>query len=254
MPTEETRNAQTVIPLSMGVSTTLNGVLGFAMLIALMFCAPAEIESTLDSETSYPFMSIYLHAVGSAAGATGMAIVVILTEIFATVGVVATASRMLWAFAREGGLPFSSYIARVDERTRLPLYAIGVTALINILLAIINIGSEVGFGAFISLIVASYYASFILSAAAMLHKRLTTPASEMNWGPFRLYKWGVPLTVAAILYSTLGMFFSMWPTTVSPDIEEMNYCVLVFGSTLLFSMGFWLVYGRKHYTGPILEV
>ena len=40
--------------------------------------------------------------------------VVVVTQIFATVGIVATASRMLWAFAREGGLPLSQYIARVS--------------------------------------------------------------------------------------------------------------------------------------------
>ena len=35
---------------------------------------------------------------------------------FATIGVLATSSRMLWAFARENGLPGSSYISRVNSR------------------------------------------------------------------------------------------------------------------------------------------
>lgn len=61
-----------VIPLSIGISTTLNGTLGFAMLIALMFCMPADISSTLDSDTYYPFMTIYQYAVGSSTGATAM--------------------------------------------------------------------------------------------------------------------------------------------------------------------------------------
>ena len=61
-----------VIPLSMGISTTLNGTLGFAMLIALLFCMPADISGTLNSNTYYPFMTIYQYAVGSNAGATAM--------------------------------------------------------------------------------------------------------------------------------------------------------------------------------------
>ena len=69
---EEIQNAPAVIPLSMGVSTTLNGVLGFSMLIALMFCVPSDINSTLESVTYYPFMTIYQYAVGSTAGATAM--------------------------------------------------------------------------------------------------------------------------------------------------------------------------------------
>lgn len=61
-----------VIPLSMGVSTLLNGTLGFAMMLALLFCMPSDINSVLSSDTYYPFMNIYAYAVGSNAGATAM--------------------------------------------------------------------------------------------------------------------------------------------------------------------------------------
>ena len=56
----------------MGVSTMLNGTLGFAMIIALLFCMPSDIPDTLEAVTFYPFMSIYTYAVGSTAGATAM--------------------------------------------------------------------------------------------------------------------------------------------------------------------------------------
>ena len=88
----------------------------------------------------------------------------------------------------------------------------------------------------------------------MLHKRLTTLDSDLSWGPFRLRRAGVPITVAAISYSILGAFFSLWPTTVRPNAESMNYCVIVFGSVMIFSILFWLAYGRKHYVGPRLEI
>lgn len=32
----------------------------------------------------------------------------------AAIGIMATASRLLWAFARDGGVPFSNYISRVS--------------------------------------------------------------------------------------------------------------------------------------------
>ena len=69
---EEIQNAPTVIPLSMGISTLLNGSLGFAMLLALLFCMPSDIKSILNSETYYPFMGVYTYAVGSTSGATAM--------------------------------------------------------------------------------------------------------------------------------------------------------------------------------------
>lgn len=69
---EEIQNAPIVIPLSMGVSTLLNGTLGFAMLLALLSCMPSDIDSVLGSNTYYPFMNIYAYAVGSNSGATAM--------------------------------------------------------------------------------------------------------------------------------------------------------------------------------------
>ena len=71
-PAEEIKNAPNVIPLSMGISTLLNGILGFAMLVALLFCMPSDINGMMTSNTFYPFMSIYTYAVGSTAGATAM--------------------------------------------------------------------------------------------------------------------------------------------------------------------------------------
>ena len=86
----------------------------------------------------------------------------------------------------------------------------------------------------------------------MLHKRLTTPSSELPWGPFKLGRAGVPVTIVAIAYSVVGAFFSVWPTTAKPDAESMNWCILVFGAVILFSLIFWAFYGRKYYRGPVL--
>ena len=50
----------------------LNGCLGFAMLLALLFVQPDDIQSTLNSETYYPFMNIFAFATRSDAGATAL--------------------------------------------------------------------------------------------------------------------------------------------------------------------------------------
>lgn len=43
-----------------------------------------------------------------------MAAIVIVTLIFAVVSEVATASRQIWAFARDDGFPFSKFLRRVS--------------------------------------------------------------------------------------------------------------------------------------------
>ena len=86
----------------------------------------------------------------------------------------------------------------------------------------------------------------------MLHRRLSAPES-IQWGWFKLGRFGVPVTVLSIAYTFIGGVFSFFPTTVNPSPAEMNYCLIVYGSALLFSVIFWFAYGKRTYTGPILE-
>ena len=180
--------------------------------------------------------------------------IVLSVNIFSVTSVLATASRMLWAFARENGLPGSAYISHVDPRTRLPLYAIGVTCTINVLLALINIGSTQAFQALLSLLVASYYSTFLIAAGVMLRKRLTGEDKTLPWGPFRLGRAGIPITVIAMAYTVVGTFFSFWPYTPNVTAQNMNYSSLLYGAAVIFSLIFWVFYGRKVYTGPLYEL
>ncbi|KAL8677608.1 MAG: hypothetical protein Q9224_007180 [Gallowayella concinna] len=160
---------------------------------------------------------------------------------------------MMWAFAREQGLPGSSYLARVESRTLLPLYAIGLSTIISLALALINIGSTKAFNALTSLVIASFYSSFTLAAAVLLYRKLSSTAPQLVYGPFHMGRAGVPVIVLSIIYSVIGIFFSFWPPTSTVDAVTMNWVIVVFGGALLFSLLFWVIHGRKVYTGPRWE-
>ncbi|KAF2088439.1 amino acid transporter-like protein [Saccharata proteae CBS 121410] len=250
---EEIVDAPRTIPRSMLASVMLNGILGWAMVIAVLFCI-GNLEAALNTPTGYPIIEIFLQATGSVGGAVGLTLILVLAAIFSITGIVTTASRMMWAFAREKGLPFSSFLSRVHPRSSLPLNSILVTTTISLLLNLINIGSSVALNALSSVVIAAFYASFIISASVLLHKRMTTPAEDMNFGPFSLGRWGIPVIILTITYSAIGLFFSFWPPGVNPNPTSMNWSVAVFGGSLIFSMGFWAVWGRDVYKGPIIEV
>lgn len=112
---EEISNASTNVPRSMLVSVLLNGTLGFAMLIAVLFCSgDVSAESIIETPTGYPFIAIFVQATQSVGGSTGMAIIICALGICATIAFLASASRMTWAFARDHGLPFWRYLAKVS--------------------------------------------------------------------------------------------------------------------------------------------
>lgn len=109
---EEISNASTVVPRTMIATTAVNGVLGFAALMAILFCA-GNVENAEMSPTGYPFIEIFYQATNSAGGATAMVCVILALVSFATISLIATASRMTWAFARDNGLPGSNWLSRV---------------------------------------------------------------------------------------------------------------------------------------------
>lgn len=90
----------------------LNGVLGFAIVLAFCFCV-GDLETALTSPTGYDFIEVFYNATKSSAATSVMTSVLITLVICASFGFLASSSRQTWAFARDRGLPFSDYLAHV---------------------------------------------------------------------------------------------------------------------------------------------
>ncbi|PQE16966.1 choline transport protein [Rutstroemia sp. NJR-2017a BBW] len=140
------------------------------MLIAVLFCA-GNIEDALQSPTGFPLIEIFNQATGSISGATGMTVIIILAQILACIGIIVTASQMTWVFAREKGIPGYNYLSKVEPKTALPLWSIGLTMTITILLSLINLGSSTALNAVLSLVTAGFYSSILLACVVLLIKR-----------------------------------------------------------------------------------
>ena len=115
---EEVKSASKVVPRSMVATVAINGVLGFGILIATLFSL-GNVEAAINSPTGYPFIEIFAEAAGIS-GATTMTCIVLVLVMFANLSFLASGSRMMWAFARDNGLPGSRYLSRV--RTKFPHY------------------------------------------------------------------------------------------------------------------------------------
>ncbi|KAI4218149.1 MAG: hypothetical protein LQ349_008839 [Xanthoria aureola] len=172
---EEIHSANIVIPWCMLTTTLLNGVLGFAMLLAILFVT-TDISSALTSPTGtlgFPFMQIFYTATNTLPGASAMISIVIIMDICAAIAFLATSSRIVFAFGRDKGLPFWRTMATVQDDSAIPLYAIMVMALVSCVIGLINIGSAIAFNAIISVGVSSLYASYVFTEALLLWHRCT---------------------------------------------------------------------------------
>jgi choline transport protein len=111
---EEIKDASIVLPRAIVTSAAINGTLGFIMTITFCFTL-GDPTTILASPTGYPFIQVFFDATNSYAGASIMTAVIIVNITSACISTVATVSRQTWSFARDNGLPFSSFIAHVSS-------------------------------------------------------------------------------------------------------------------------------------------
>jgi len=91
----------------------VNALLGLFVLITVCFTL-GDVNTILQTQTGYPFLQIFYNTTKSLAATNVMAAFIIINLTASSIAVLATASRQLWAFARNRGVPFSSIIAPVS--------------------------------------------------------------------------------------------------------------------------------------------
>lgn len=262
---EEVKNAPVNVAKAMIFSTIINGLLAFGMLLVVLFCAGDVTNAVQNAPNGYPFVLIFANTVGSNSGATAMTSIVIVLELCSAAGSLAAASRMMWSFARDRGLPGSAILSKVDHRTTIPLAAVVVVFVCAVLISLINIGSSTAFNDVVSLVLEGFYTSYFLACSMLLYRRIrgeirdseaeSTPEIPVSWGPWSLKGyWGIANNIVACAYLILIAFFSYWPAVIPVSAATMNYSSLVLGVVAIGSIVYYYIWARKTYTGPIVEI
>lgn len=109
---EEVANSSVVVPHSMLFAIAINGILGFAMLIAFLFTA-GDFTAILKSQATFPFMHILENSTKSKGASIVLSSMVAIMQACAGLGGISSGSRMLWAFSRERALPGWRWIHKV---------------------------------------------------------------------------------------------------------------------------------------------
>ncbi|OBT54375.1 hypothetical protein VE04_04560 [Pseudogymnoascus sp. 24MN13] len=267
---EEIANASKVIPQTLMLSIGINGCLGFGILIATMFCTGPDLGGKLGEITGYPYMGIFLEATNSVSGSLAMSAIILVVYIGALMGLLAAASRQLWSFSRDRGVPGWRLWSRISTSRQLPVPALIVSVTIAWLLAIIRIGSNVAMENIVSMAVSAIYLSYLMVSVLLLVRRvrgdislyndsedeiINVPGAKLVWGPFRCPGiLGTIINGYAIIYITIIIFFSFWPSTIDPTIATVNWSILAIGSAIFFAILYYIFHARHVYTGPIVEV
>lgn len=109
---EEIRDASDTLPRSIFWAVILNIILGYLAVFTLCFTI-IDPSAILDTPTKYPFIQLFYNTTNSYVGTNIMTAIIIIALVCAVIAEVATASRQIWSFARDKGLPFSPFLSKV---------------------------------------------------------------------------------------------------------------------------------------------
>ena len=289
---EEIQNAAIVVPRTIVWGIIFNGMIGLAMFLAVLFCLGDPQTVSTQTEYVYPFVLVLQQATLSSAGTAVIMVVILVVDVGLNIGVLAAASRMLWSFSRDRGVPGwrwiskvptilishqQTNISKVNQQNSIPVPAIITTTVVSILLGLISVGSAVAFNDLVSLAVNGLYASYLVACALLLWRRCTGSIKDLStvlhdsddimntnlpgsaghlvWGPWKMPEViGRPVNAFACIYLTVVFFFTFWPpvTPVTPD--TMNYSSLVMGFVAIMSGIYYTFRAHKTYTGPVVDV
>lgn len=242
---------------------------GFIFLSGLLFCVN-NIDNVINA-TWGPLLEIFMEATNSKAGSTCLLVFPLLCMVFTTVTLVCTSTRMSYAFARDRGMPFSKFFARVHPTLDVPLNALFWTVAWVIVFGCIFLGSSSTFNAITAASVVALGVTYAIPPAInCLRGRTMLPENRS----FKLTGvWGWILNIVSffisqawirkevtnrsqvgILWTILTTVLFVFPPELPVTPNNMNYCIVAFGVMLLIAGTTWIFDGRKHYEGPHLDI
>ncbi|KAJ5733453.1 amino acid transporter [Penicillium malachiteum] len=261
---EEVANSSLVVPQSMLFAIVINGILGFAMMIAFLFTA-GDLSAIVKSQATYPFMQIIENSTGSQGASIVLSTLMAVMSVCCGLGGISSGSRMLWAFSRERTIPGWQWVYQLDERTAVPFHSILIIVITAGLIGLINIGSSSVLSIVLSLTMEAFFFSYMIPLSLLLYRRIKgdihEPGQDSNkspgltWGPFRVRGiWGILNNIVALVFCAVAVIFGFWPNENHPPLSKMNWSSVIFSSAIILAVFHYLGWGRKHYMGPVMEV
>lgn len=233
---EETHDPARRTPWGILSSVVISAIFGYLLLGAL---ALADNDGTGGHDALHAMTDGLGRGPGKAAMSLALA-----AMWFCGLSSVTSASRTVYAFARDGGAPRA--FATVDARTKTPLRAIaGVTVIPLLLVLATQLVSSAGlFDVMAKMATMALYVSYGLPIALGAWARRT--GKWKRPGPFHLRGWGVRVAWAAALWCVFVLFVCSLPPNV--DAAEMLGGVIVVLGLV------WFVALRSRFAGPKVDL
>ncbi len=177
-------------------------------------------------------------------------------QFFCTIACLTSASRMTFAFSRDGAIPGSRMLSTVNPKSKVPANAVIFVAVIGALITLPALkgigGIPIAFYAITSVAVIGLYLAFLIPI--FLRWRMGDAFEEGSWTNGKKYKWMNLIAIAEI--SIISIYFVLPFTPAGNPFddaftwESVNYAPILTGGTLILLALWWHLSAKRWFTGP----
>ncbi|VEU21376.1 DEKNAAC102408 [Brettanomyces naardenensis] len=243
---EEARNASFGVPIGIISSISFCAVLGFFIIICTTACMNPDIASVLATPSGFPMAQIIHDALGNKWAVAFMSLMAVCQWLMGA-SILTALSRQVWAFARDDGLPFASYVKVVHKKLKVPIRAVIFSTIVALLIGCLCLAGPAASNALFSLAVSGNYISW----CTPVFLRLTSGRSRFVPGAFYLGKrWSLVNGWITSAWGAYIITLSMFPSSKTVDKSTMNYTVVISCGVWILSAVYFLVYKYKYFHGP----
>jgi amino acid transporter len=249
---EETKGAADSAAKGVWKSIFYSALIGWVLLLAITFLVASSKNADAAAGGAIPLLE-------SAMGTAWVKLVILIStvgQLFCGMACLTSASRMCYAFSRDGAIPGSSIWSRVNAR-KLPFNAVifmaVCAAIITIPAAFGNAaGIPVAFFAVVSIAVIGLYIAYVIPI--FLRWRIGDAFEAGPWTNGSKYKWMNLFATVWVAIITVIFILPTVPAGVPGNKDfswnSVNYAPLVTGGVLLTVGIWWLVSAKRTFTGP----
>jgi amino acid transporter len=237
---EETRDAQRSVPKGMITSVFWSGLFGWFLVVAILLAMPSVDDGAKQGFNVFAWALAQNHMPDALKDLIAIGIVV--SNYLCALAGMTSLSRMMYAFSRDGGIPFfSKYLRRVSPKYRTPGTAIWTGAVLCFLL-----GWFCGTNSNAYIILASgcavfLYVSYIMPIGAGI---LAEGKSWTKKGPFNLGGLSKPVAVLAVIGGAVLAFVGFQP----PYQLVGEFLAVAIVALIII----WFAIERNRFAGPPL--
>ncbi|KAL3472523.1 amino acid permease [Aspergillus californicus] len=225
---EETKNASVTAARGIFWSTVASGIGGLASIILFLFCAPTP-DVLFSFGSPQPFVPLYAVVLGKG-GHIFMNVICVVALWLNTAIAIIAASRLVFAVARDGVLPFSSWVSVVHNGQ--PRNAVIVVWTVASIITCTLLPSDV---AFTSLVSAAGVPSAAAYGVICLARLICTP-KHFPKPAWSLGRWSKPFQFISIFWNgwVVAVLFSPYAFPVTG--ENLNYAPIIMAAVTIFAL------------------